>query len=188
MNHLMIDLETMSNKPDAAIVAIGAVLFEPKTGELGAEFSVAVKLDSDMAIGGGVEGKTILWWMQKSTEARNAITSEDALPVKKALNALISFVSENVDSTRRLMVWGNGASFDNVILRGAFARCNMQPCWEWFNDLDVRTMVHLGRQLGFDPKREMPFDGERHNALADAIHQAKYVSAIWQKLFIPHQL
>ncbi|MCV5899978.1 3'-5' exoribonuclease, partial [Escherichia coli] len=35
---------------------------------------------------------------------------------------------------------------------------------------------------GFAPKMDMPFDGERHNALADARHQAKYVSAIWQKL------
>lgn len=183
MNHLMIDLETMSNKPDAAIVAIGAVFFEPRTAELGAEFSVTVKLDSDMAIGGVVDSKTILWWMQQSTEARAALTSEDAIPVKKALNALISFVDQNAENARRLMVWGNGASFDNVILRGAFERCNMKPCWEWYNDLDVRTMVHLGRQLGFDPKKAMPFTGERHNALADVIHQAKYVSAIWQKLF-----
>lgn len=50
------------------------------------------------------------------------------------------------------------------------------------NDHDVRTIVTLGRSIGFDPKMDMPFDGERHNALADARHQAKYVSAIWQKL------
>ncbi|EAW9850355.1 3'-5' exoribonuclease, partial [Salmonella enterica subsp. enterica serovar Kentucky] len=36
--------------------------------------------------------------------------------------------------------------------------------------------------IGFDPKRDMPFEGTRHNALDDAIHQAKYVSAIWKKL------
>lgn len=36
--------------------------------------------------------------------------------------------------------------------------------------------------IGFDPKRDMPFKGTRHNALDDAIHQAKYVSAIWKKL------
>lgn len=61
-------------------------------------------------------------------------------------------------------------------------RCQMPPCWFYSNDLDVRTMVSLGRAIGFDPKRDMPFDGERHNALADAIHQAKYVSAIYQRL------
>ncbi|MBR7276818.1 3'-5' exoribonuclease domain-containing protein, partial [Klebsiella pneumoniae] len=35
MKHLMIDLETMDNKPTAAITAIGAVLFNPETGEMG---------------------------------------------------------------------------------------------------------------------------------------------------------
>ena len=48
MNHLMIDLETMGNKPTAPIVAIGAVFFDPKNGELGAEFYVAVNLGSAM--------------------------------------------------------------------------------------------------------------------------------------------
>lgn len=43
-------------------------------------------------------------------------------------------------------------------------------------------MVEMGKAIGFDPKRDMPFEGTRHNALADAIHQAQYVSAIWQRL------
>ncbi|BAT46016.1 putative exonuclease, C-terminal part [Escherichia albertii] len=48
--------------------------------------------------------------------------------------------------------------------------------------ITIAPFVTLGRSIGFDPKMDMPFDGERHNALADARHQAKYVSAIWQKL------
>ncbi|EMP5336427.1 3'-5' exoribonuclease, partial [Citrobacter freundii] len=47
---------------------------------------------------------------------------------------------------------------------------------------DVRTVVEMGKVIGIDPKRDMPFDGTRHSALDDAIHQAKYVSSIWQKL------
>ncbi|EPP20563.1 ATP-dependent 26S proteasome regulatory subunit [Vibrio fluvialis I21563] len=44
-------------------------------------------------------------------------------------------------------------------------------------------MVDLGKSLlDFDPKRDMPFEGIRHDALSDAIHQAKYVSAIYQRL------
>ncbi|EQA7358075.1 3'-5' exonuclease [Enterobacter hormaechei] len=49
-------------------------------------------------------------------------------------------------------------------------------------DRDVRTVVEMGKAISFDPKRDMPFEGTRHSALDDAIHQAKYVSAIWQKL------
>ena len=48
MNHLMIDLETMGNKPNAPVVSIGAVFFEPSTGELGEEFYHVVSLKSSM--------------------------------------------------------------------------------------------------------------------------------------------
>jgi hypothetical protein len=44
----MIDLETMGNKPNAPIVSIGAVFFEPSTGELGDEFYRVVSLKSSM--------------------------------------------------------------------------------------------------------------------------------------------
>ncbi|HHB9818735.1 TPA: 3'-5' exonuclease, partial [Salmonella enterica] len=81
-----------------------------------------------------------------------------------------------------MKVWGNGATFDNVILRGAYERAGKICPWPFWNDHDVRTLVTLGRSIGFDPKKDMPFIGEQHNALADARHQAKYVSAIWQKL------
>lgn len=75
-----------------------------------------------------------------------------------------------------------GSTFDNVILRGAYERAGKICPWLFWNDHDVRTLVNLGRSIGFDPKKDMPFIGDQHNALADARHQAKYVSAIWQKL------
>ncbi|MCS2152404.1 3'-5' exoribonuclease [Scandinavium goeteborgense] len=182
MNNLMIDLETMGNKPSAPIVAIGAVFFDPQTGELGAEFYNAVNLSSDMALGAVPDGDTILWWLKQSAEARAAICTDDTLPIADALSELSAFISRNSENPRYLKVWGNGSNFDNVILRAAYERAGHACPWQFWNDSDVRTMVLLGRQLGFDPKRDMPFDGVAHNALADARHQVKYVSAIWQRL------
>ncbi|EOU1036396.1 TPA: 3'-5' exoribonuclease domain-containing protein, partial [Escherichia coli] len=49
-----------------------------------------------------------------------------------------------------------------------------------------RTIVALGLVMDFDARSVITFEGERHNALHDARYQAKYVSAIWQKLF-PNQ-
>ena len=80
-------------------------------------------------------------------------------------------------------MWGNGAGFDNVIMRSAYQATNLVEPWLHWNDRDVRTIVDLGRTLlGFDPKKELPFEGVRHSALADAKHQARYVSAIYQRL------
>jgi hypothetical protein len=182
MNHLMIDLETMGVKPEAPVVSIGAVFFNPATGETGQQFYTAVKLESAMSTGAIPEGDTIRWWLKQSPEARSAICGDDSPHIATALTDFSSFISRNCENPKYLKVWGNGANFDNVILRRSYERSSLVCPWHFSGDTDVRTMVLLGRQMGFDPKRDMPFDGVPHNALADAIHQAKYVSAIWQKL------
>ncbi|MBJ5080118.1 3'-5' exoribonuclease, partial [Salmonella enterica subsp. enterica serovar Corvallis] len=51
MNNLMIDLETMGKKPNAPVVSIGAVFFDPQSGEIGPEFYTAVSLESAMEQG-----------------------------------------------------------------------------------------------------------------------------------------
>lgn len=138
MNDLMIDLETMGNKPNAPIVAIGAVFFNPMTGDLGPQFYTAVNLASELAAGAAPDGDTINWWLKQSSEARAAITSDEAKPIAEALDALTNFVTRSCEQPKYLKVWGNGAAFDNVILREAYERCSKAPCWNWFNDLDVR--------------------------------------------------
>lgn len=124
--------------------------------------------------------------MQQSEEARMAICDEDAIPISSALIKLNTFILDNSDIDK-VQVWGNGATFDNVILRASYDR-ELIPClWKFWNDRDVRTIVELGRQIGINPRRDIPFEGDLHNALADAKHQVKYVSAIWQRL-IPNQI
>lgn len=181
MNHLMIDLETMGNKPNAPIVSIGAVFFEPSTGELGEEFYRVVSLKSSMDGGAVPDPDTIMWWMQQSEEARAAICDKDAISISSALIKLNGFIHDSADSGK-VQVWGNGASFDNVILRASYDREYIPCIWHFSNDRDVRTIVELGRVIGINPRRDIPFEGDQHNALADAKHQAKYVSAIWQRL------
>jgi hypothetical protein len=188
MTHLMVDLEAMGTNPNAPIVAIGAVFFDPMTGGLGPDFYRAVTLKSELQMGAVPDADTIEWWLKQSDAARGAITCGERLHIVDALSQLTEFVTgySTVAGLGRLQVWGNGASFDQVILRSAYARCNFPEFWKFWNDQDVRTVVALGRAIGFDPKRDHPFTGERHHALADAIHQAEYVSAIWQRLLAPH--
>lgn len=184
-NHLMIDLETMGTQPTAAIVSIGAVFFDPETGELGDEFYEVIDLHSAMSLPGTtVDADTIKWWLKQSSEARSEIVKDGSSHLGYVLLMLAAFM-RSYGAISSLKVWGNGASFDNIILRSACERAEIKAypdIWCWYNDRDVRTMVEIGRALGFDPKRDMPFDGVQHNALADAKHQAKYVSAIWQKV------
>ncbi|MCI6601223.1 MAG: 3'-5' exoribonuclease, partial [Shigella dysenteriae] len=180
-HHLMIDLETMGTGPDAQIASIGAVFFDPQIGEMGPEFNKTI----DMKTGGGtVNISTIEWWLQQSSEARTAILT-DKIPMDDALLQFMEFIDEN-SGEFFVQVWGNGANFDNVILRRSYERQGIPCPWRYTNDRDVRTMVALGLVMDFDARSVITFEGERHNALHDARYQAKYVSAIWQKLF-PNQ-
>ncbi|EEV6023270.1 exonuclease [Escherichia coli] len=180
-NHLSVDLETMGKNPDAPIISIGAIFFDPQTGDMGPEFSKTIDIDT---AGGVIDRDTIKWWLKQSREAQSAILT-DEIPLDDALLQLREFIDENSDGFF-VQVWGNGASFDNVILRRSYVRQEIPCPWRYHNDRDVRTIVELGKAIDFDARTAIPFEGERHNALDDARYQAKYVSAIWQKL-IPNQ-
>ncbi|HDU4271434.1 MULTISPECIES: exonuclease [Klebsiella pneumoniae complex] len=187
--HVMVDLETMGKKHNAPIVAIGAVVFDPATGSIGESFYKVVCLESSANWGAVIDPSTVIWWLKQSSEARSAIVNDDAIPLLDALLQFREFVSDNVaGGSKKAQVWGNGASFDNSILRSSYDCIAEDYPWEYWNDRDVRTMVELGQAIGFDPKTTIPFEGDRHNALADAIHQARYVSAIWQRIISGNQV
>ncbi|RNJ10249.1 exonuclease [Escherichia coli] len=179
--HLSVDLETMGTNPDAPINSIGGTFFDPATGEMGPEFSKAIDLETS---GGIIDRKTIKWWAKRSREAQSAIFT-DEISLDVALRLFIEFIEKNSGGCF-VQVWGNGANFDNVILRRSYERQGIPCPWLYYNDRDVRTIVELGNAIGFDVRMAIPFEGVPHNALDDARHQAKQVSAIWQKL-IPNQ-
>ncbi|WP_444654889.1 3'-5' exoribonuclease domain-containing protein [Citrobacter portucalensis] len=181
--HLMVDMETMGNSPDAPIVSIGAVFFDPSTGNTGAEFYQVVSLESSMSFGMKPDASTIQWWLKQSSEARSAILVDEAMGLLETLELLADFIAENAaNGSHTVQLWGNGCSFDNVILRRAYALTDTPFTVPYWNDRDVRTMVELGKSVGINPRFDIPFEGEMHNALSDARHQVKYVSAIWQRL------
>lgn len=181
--HLMVDLETMGSGPDAPIVSIGAVCFDPSTGNTGAEFYQVVSLESSMSFGMKPDALTIQWWLKQSSEARSAILVDEALGLRETLELLADFIAENsANGSHTVQMWGNGCSFDNVILRRAYALTETPFAVPFWNDRDVRTMVELGKSVGINPRFDIPFEGDMHNALSDARHQVKYISAIWQRL------
>jgi len=168
MNDIMLDLETMGSGPDSAIVAIGAVAFDPLAKELGGEFYRRVDLNSSMKNGGEVEAGTIIWWLRQSESARAELIGGGTQHIIDALEDLHNWVVStfNLDTVR---VWGNGASFDNVILRRAFERLNTTCPWKFYNDRCYRTLKNMYPDVVLDRS------GVHHHALHDAITQAKHL-------------
>ncbi|EHE4243328.1 TPA: 3'-5' exoribonuclease, partial [Escherichia coli] len=90
-HHMMIDLETMGKNPDAPLISIGAIFFDPQTGDMGPEFSKTIDMDT---AGGVIDRGTIKWWLKQSREAQSAILT-DEIPLDDALLQLREFIDEN---------------------------------------------------------------------------------------------
>lgn len=179
--HVMIDIEALGKNNKAPVVAIGAVFFDPVKNTLGPRFYEKITLESAMQMGGLPDASTIIYWLRQSSEARSEII-DATQHISLALRMFQVFLIEHSVSLNSLRVWGNGPTYDITILENAFRMCGFEVPWEFYRVRDVRTAVEFGRWDDFDPKRTLPFDGTPHNAVDDATHQARYVSAIVSRL------
>lgn len=173
--NFMIDLETMGNTPDAPIVAIGAVAFSREG--LGAEFSAGIDLESAMAQA-RPSASTIKWWLTQGEAARKRV-AQGSLLESDALLRLREFLHEQAGGKREVMVWGNGAAFDIVILESAYRRWDWPPPWEFWNVYCYRTLKNLFGKRFPAP----PFKGTAHTALDDARNQARHAVEILKGVY-----
>ena len=182
----MIDLETLSTTPTAAIIEIGAVEFDIDTGHISplkerSEFHRLIEFDS-ACVNRDIDPNTVRWWFGQPQEARERFTQSIGDPVENVISAFYHWCERIISTEHQVCVWGNGATFDISIVENILQQYGFDIPWKFYNIRDVRTIVHLAD--GIVDKNGFEFEGVRHNALDDAKHQVKYVSAMWQ-LFRP---
>lgn len=162
-DHIVIDLEALSTRPTAAIIAIGAVKLNNDLEVIG-EFYSAVDIESSLRAGLTVDGDTIGWWLQQNKEAVHAITYSPK-ELKDVLKALTVWAT---CERSELEVWGNGPEFDNVVLANAYHACDLKPFWPFFCNRSLRELRRLYGNFAVKPEPAIP-----HHALEDARAQAE---------------
>ena len=175
MNHVMIDLETLGTKQSSAFISIGACQFNPNSGEIGETFYANIDWD-DALRSRAATGSTLKWWLRQSKEAIDRVCAPGK-PLKEVLGAFGKWFRK--DGVERCP-WGSGACFDIGMLENAYEQLFGVTPWNHWAVRDVRTIVDLA--AGIVSRDSVPFEGTQHDALADAVHQAKYVSAMWKCL------
>ena len=168
MKDIMLDLETMGIGSNAAICAIGAVEFDLESGELGREFYTIVNLESSVKAGGVIDASTVLWWMEQSDSAR-AELQRNGNKIELALVMFSEWLDDCGVEPKELCIWGNGAAFDNVILRSAYGKTGIKTPWEFQGDRCYRTAKNLS------PSVKMVRAGLHHCAVDDARDQARHL-------------
>jgi len=170
--HLMVDLETMAVTPNAVILTLGAVHFDPWENTIGDELYMRFDLDDQDFLERDIDPNTMEWWSKQDPAImEEAFSDNDRVPVSEAMDRFHKF------AWGCSAFWSHGAVFDLIIIENILTQLNKPKPWSFWQCRDTRTIFDLGH----DP--EMP-KGSKHNALEDAKRQAIGVQNIYRKLNI----
>jgi hypothetical protein len=179
---IMVDLETLSTRADGVIMSIGAVKFDLASNKIADQaFYSSVSIDSNYAANMGqrhISESTVMWWMQQSPDAQK-VFSEAKDTLMSALEQLREWITEDAEvNADRVLLWSNGASFDEPMLRHAYETKGIDVPWKFYNSRCYRTM----KELPIAKTVPKPTPAVAHNALSDALTQAVHLQAIWQAM------
>lgn len=177
-DHIMFDLETLGTEDHAAIIQIGAVHFKTDVEDFKVltDFSCNVKFTSENL--GHIDGGTLKWWLEQTDEARSIVfNQEGAVPLHEALVKFSDWILKKVEG--KPIMWANGALFDTRLLRQAYERCGVAYPISYRQEACFRTVRFLCDYLEMEKPE---FKGEKHDALADSIFQAKGLFNFYKRL------
>lgn len=159
MRRLMVDIETLGTEPGCAILSLGAVEFD--TDGLGLQFHENINLTSCEAAGLRIDADTVEWWATQDNVQDVLAGGGDLEDVLAEFVRVAAEVDE---------VWANSPSFDLAILKTAGQAVGVEMPWEFYQERDFRTLKNLPGAV------ELEREGVRHDALDDAVHQARRAS------------
>lgn len=172
MAAIMLDIETLSTRPDAIVLTLGAVKFDPFSDEIDIENGLYMKLDVDAqsAVNRHVQEDTLKWWSQQDTVVfEDAMSEGDRLSIDEFTARLNKFVVGAKD------LWSQG-SFDFVILENLYHQFGKPVPWQFWQLRDSRTLFGV---CG-DPREKGRKDA--HNSLMDSYYQAIGVQQVYENL------
>ena len=170
VTHVMNDIETLGTGDDALITSIGAVKFNANGIIDG--FHIGIDPADAQSIGLKLDARTVFWWFdEERAAARRALLAVERHPLAVALQRYREWYGDE-----SLPTWGNGASFDNVLMRSAFRAAGHIMPWDFRFDRCYRTMKSM------PGVPQMVRDGVHHDALDDARSQALHLIEIAKHL------
>lgn len=156
----MVDCETLDIGERPVLLSIGAVVFNDQ--QIQDYFEYFINKETAISEGFTVSQSTLDWWDQQDPDAR-AYAFNGEGDIQEALKALVQFYELN-ECTE---IWSKGSLADIRWINNALDYFGIERPWKYYKEFCLRTL------LKSVPKFDMPFVGMPHNALDDAIHQAK---------------
>lgn len=181
-NHLMLDIETLDNGPESAVLAIGARVFTVEHGP-GKGFEVFIDQHKARDLGTASQ-ETVTWWRKQ--KAWEQVSSGKTDPATAA-HSFQMFCQEH----NARYVWANAPSFDCVILRHLFRQTGLKFPFHYRDERCCRTLFAMGREIHVDldgcwegKQPHLPCD----DATAQAMAATRILQAVLSTPSIPEGL
>ena len=168
LRDVMIDIETLSSEQDAAVIAIGMAYFDNDQILATAEFLI----DPRYAIGDR-NPNTLSWWREQDFYVFNTMMSGHILPWE-ACDRMDQIIRE----WNPRAAWANPPSFDMNLLRRMYSKCGKEFPIHFSNERCFRTFKKLADELGISYREEAYANRVEHDAVSDAVAQAKATQII----------
>jgi hypothetical protein len=184
MNSFMIDIETMSTNPEAAVISIGICAFNLEQKVVASD-GWAIR-SSDWH--GEILPDTIKWWSQQNEAAREYSFYGHNTSLQAAVQ-LKQFFEQHRGAGAIEECWANDPDFDLVILKRWWLRTEqihkhtLGPFPIGFRaSRSCRTMFDEAKRLGIDYNGAYGHATVAHNPIDDACNQARAVIQIRNNL------
>jgi|TARA_R110000803_G_scaffold42597_5_gene91294 hypothetical protein len=161
--HAMIDIETLGTEPDAVVLSVGAVKFDPYNSiEPHTKQLWRPTVDAQTEGGRSVLESTLEWWAKQPQHIQDeAFSDEGRIPLIEFASQLNKYLV-GVDK-----IWCQGPQFDMVILENLYKQFDQHRGWAFWQIMDCRTVFNM---MPKDPRKAI--QQNLHSADADAYYQA----------------
>lgn len=168
---VMLDIETLSTRPESVVLTLGAVKFSPYDSDVDTNNGLYLRIDVDEQINLGrhVQQETVEWWGKQTEDVREEALGEHE---RTGLNDMLDQLNRFLVGVEA--IWCQGPAFDIVILENLYRQMGRPTPWQFWQIRDSRTLFSVHG----DP-REKGRHGA-HNALIDCYYQARAVQQIYK--------
>lgn len=164
--YIIIDIETLGRRNDAAVTQVGIVIVDENFDVLDS-YLIQVTPDAWNTCDRTFTGETLLWWMEK----KNTPISKKPTHIVNSYKYLVDKLYQIFDryNTEDTTIWTKG-SMDLFCIKDLCEYFDMNTPWEFWQPRDIRTAKEFIKEW-------KTFENNNHNALDDALNQLRELKA-----------
>lgn len=161
--HIIIDIETLGRRNNAAITQVGIIPTDKNFNALD-QYLIQINPNVWDTCNRTFTGETLLWWMKQTNTPVSKFPTQIANSYKDLVEK-INYIFR-IYNTEDSIIWTKG-SMDLFCLKDLYEYFNMDIPWKFWQPRDIRTAKEIIKDWKICKNTNL------HNALEDAFIESK---------------